>query len=145
MIDFEISVLIDRPVADVYNFVSNPLNLPLWQSMLVEIKISTPGPVRIGSKFNTKGEMMGRKLDGLLEVTELEPNTKFGYTGNAGPMQVHGLITFRPAGTGVRVGLKAHGEPGGVFKLAEGLLSNQIKTQMEANLDRLKSVMESGA
>ncbi|MCX6078795.1 MAG: SRPBCC family protein [Chloroflexi bacterium] len=145
MIDFEIGTLIDRPVEAAFAFLSNPLNLPRWQSMLAEIKPVATGPVGVGSKFSTKGERLGRKIDGLLEITEFEPPVKFGYKGSAGPMQVHGLITLKPAGTGARVLLKAHAEPGGMFKLAEGLLANQVKSQMEANLDRLKAVLEAGA
>jgi hypothetical protein len=32
-----------------------------------------------------------------------------------------------------------------MFKLAEGVLAKQVKSQMEENLKRLKSVLESGA
>ena len=145
MIDFEISVLIDRPVHEVFTFISNPLNLAGWQSMVKEVRPVTAGPVAVGSKYTTQGELLGRKLEGLLEVTEYEPDTQFGYQGSAGPMRIHGVMTLKPAGTGARVSLKAHGEPGGMFKLAEGLLANQVKSQMIANLERLKSILEAGA
>ena len=145
MIDFEISVLIDRPIEEIFGFISNPLNLPRWQSMLVEIKPLVPGLPGIGSKFSTKGEMMGRKIEGQLEITEFDSGGIFGYSGKAGPMQMHALITLKPVGTGAKVTFKAHAEPGGMFKIAEGLLANQVKGQMEANLIKLKSILEAGA
>jgi len=145
MIDFEIGVLVDRPIQDVFAFISNPMNLPRWQNMLVEIKPAAPGPVEVGAKYLTKGEMLGRKLEGQVEITDYELNSKFGYQGSVGPMQVHGLISLKPAGTGSRLTLKAHGEPAGLFKMAEGLLLSQVKGQMEANLDRLKSILETGS
>jgi uncharacterized membrane protein len=145
MIDFEISILIDRPIHEVFNYISNPLNLVGWQSMVKEVRPVTAGPVAVGAKYTTLGELLGRKLEGELEVSEYEPDTKFGYQGGAGPLRIHGVMTLKPAGTGARVILNAHGEPGGMFKLAEKLLAGQVKSQMEENLERLKSILEAGA
>jgi carbon monoxide dehydrogenase subunit G len=145
MITLDLSTLVDRPMPDVFTFLSNPLNLPKWQSMVASIEQVTPGAVGVGSKYKVTAEMMGRKIDGLMEVTTFAPPDKFGFTNQAGPMQVNITITLKPVGTGAKIALHAEGNPGGVFKVAEGLLANQVKSQMEANLVRLKSVLEAGA
>lgn len=145
MINFEIGILIDRPVQDVFTFLSNPLNLPKWQTMIAKIDPVSPGPVQVGSKFTVHSEMLGRKIDGVMDITEYEPPVKFGFKNVAGPMQVHATATLKPVGTGTKVTLTAQGEPGGVFKIAEGVLAKQVQSQMEENLKRLKSVLESGA
>jgi uncharacterized membrane protein len=145
MINFEIGTLIDRPVQDVFDFLSNPLNLPKWQTMIAKIDPVTPGPVQVGSKFNVHSEMLGRKIDGVMDITEYEPPARFGFRNVAGPMQVHATAILKTVGTGTKVTLNAQGEPGGMFKLAEGVLAKQVKSQMEENLKRLKSVLESGA
>jgi carbon monoxide dehydrogenase subunit G len=142
MINFEISTLVDRPIEDVFAFLSNPLNLPKWQAMMASIEQATPGAVGVGSKFNVHAAMMGRAIEGVMEITAYEPPTKFGFTNKAGPMQVTATVTLKPVGTGAKVTLKAEGNPEGVFKLAEGPMTHQIKTQMEANLAKLKSVLE---
>jgi carbon monoxide dehydrogenase subunit G len=145
MINFEISTLIDRPVQDVFTFISNPLNLPKWQAMIAGIEQVTPGAVGVGSKYKVSAEMMGRKIDGVMEVVEYQPSTRFGFVNNAGPLLVTVTVTLKPVGTGAKVTINAQGEPGGLFKLAEGALAGQVKNQMEANLARLKAVLESGA
>jgi uncharacterized membrane protein len=145
MINFEIGTLIDRPVQDVFTFLSDPLNLPKWQTMIAKIDPVSPGPVRVGSKFNVHSEMLGRKIDGVMDITEYDPPTQFGFKNVAGPLQLRASATLKPAGTGTKVTLTAQGEPGGMFKLAEGVLAKQVKSQMEDNLKRLKSVLESGA
>jgi carbon monoxide dehydrogenase subunit G len=145
MINFEIGTLIDRPVQDVFTFLSNPLNLPKWQTMIASIEQITPGAVGAGSKYNLSAEMMGRKIDGIMEVVEYQPPTRFGFVNNAGPIQVKVVMTLKPVGTGAKITLNAEGNPGGLFKLAEGALAGQVKSQMEANLARLKAVLESGA
>jgi carbon monoxide dehydrogenase subunit G len=145
MITLDLSTLVDRPMPEIFTFLSNPLNLPKWQSMIASIEQVTPGAMGVGSKYKVAAEMMGRKIDGLMEITTFSPPDKFGFTNQAGPMQVTVTVTLKPVGTGAKIALHADGNPGGVFKIAEGMLAGQVKSQMEANLARLKSVLEAGA
>jgi uncharacterized membrane protein len=145
MITFELGILIDRPVEEVFAFISNPMNLPKWQSMVAKVEPASSDPVGGGSKFKIQSELMGRKIDGVMEITDFEPFGKFGFKNVAGPVQVHATVSLKTAGTGTRLNLSGQGEPGGMFKLAEGILANQVKSQMEDNLKRLKSVLEADA
>lgn len=142
MINFELSTLVDRPMEDVFAFLSNPLNLPKWQSMIASIEQVTPGAVGVGSKYNVHAALMGRSIDGVMELIACEPPTKFGFTNKAGPMEVTVNVTLKPVGTGAKITLNAQGNPAGMFKLAEAPLTHQIKSQMEANLAKLKSLLE---
>lgn len=142
MISFELGTLLDRPMKDVFAFVSDLRNGPKWQSQLVEVQQTSSGPIGVGTTYKTTGELMGRRLEGNAEVTDYQPDSMFGFKMDAGPVQVRAIINLKPAGTGTRLSLKGEGNPGGVFKLAEGALAKQIKSQMEANLARLKSVLE---
>lgn len=143
MINFEISTLVDRPIEAVFTFLSNPLNTPKWQGMIKSIEQVVPGAVSVGSKFNVTAEMMGRAMQGLMEVKTYEPPSKFGFTNKAGPMEMSVNFTLKPVGTSAsKVTLNIQGEPGGVLKLAEGPMTHQMKSQMEANVAKLKSVLE---
>ena len=144
MITFELGTLIDRPMPEIFTFLSNPLNLPKWQVMIAKVEQATPGAVGVGAKYNIQAEMLGRKIDGVMEITDFEPSTKFGFVNNAGPLQVKAVITLKPVGTGAKLTANIQGNPGGVFKVAEGVLAGQIKSQMEGNFARLKSLLEAG-
>ncbi len=143
MITLDLSTLVDRPVPEIFDFLSNPLNLTKWQQMIAHIEQVTPGAVGVGSKYKVAAELLGRKIDGLMEITTFAPPDKFGFTNQAGPLQVTVTVTLKPVGTGAKIALHAEGNPAGVFKIAEGVLAGQVKSQMEANLARLKSVLES--
>jgi len=143
MIDLEISTLVDRPVEEVFKFMSDPLNLPKWQVMVERIEQAMPGVAGLGAKFNVHAQVMGRAMVGLMEITALEPPNKFGFKNKAGPVEVNVTVRLKPVGTGSKVTLHVQGNPEGVFKLAEGPLGQQIKGQMEKNLVKLKSVLES--
>ena len=145
MINLDFGVLVDRPMKDVFAFVSNPNNMSQWNSAVVSLQQSTPGAVGVGTKFKTVGEMMGRRIEGELQITIYEPDTKCGFQLQAGPMQVNLTLAFKTVGTGTKVSLNAQGNPGGIFKLAEGVMAGQVKSMMEGNLARLKSSLEAGA
>ena len=145
MINLDFNTLIDRPVKDVFSFVANPNNMSKWNSAVVSIQQITPGPVGMGTKFKSIGEALGRRIEGEVQVTVYEPDSKSGFQMNAGPMQVNVTLAFKSVGTGTKLNLNVQGNPSGVFKLAQGIMASQIKSMMEANLARLKSVLEKGA
>lgn len=142
MINFEISTLVDRPIDEVFTFISNPLNMPKWQVMVAKVEQLIPGAIGLGSKFDVRAGMLGRAMEGVMEITEFEPPTKFGFTNRLGPMQMKASVTLKSVGTGTKITLNVQGNPDGIFKIAEGPMAQQIKIQMEANLERLKSVLE---
>lgn len=144
MINIDLGTLIDKPIKDVFAFVADPNNMSKWNSGVVSLEQITPGEVGVGTKFKSVGEMMGRRIEGEMQVTAYEPDTKCGYQVNAGPMQVNLTLTFKTVGTGTKISLNAQGNPAGFFKLAEGMMTGRVKSMMEENLTRLKSVLESG-
>jgi len=144
MINLDIGTLIDKPVKDVFAFITNPVNMPKWNSAVVSMEQITPGAVGLGTKFKNIGEMMGRRIEGEMEVIAYDPDSKYGFQMNAGPIQVNVTLTFKTVGTGTKLSLNAQGNPGGLFKLAEGVMQGRVKSMMEENLARLKSVLEKG-
>jgi carbon monoxide dehydrogenase subunit G len=144
MINLDLGTLIDRPVKDVFAFITNPANMSKWNSAVVSIEQVTPGAVDMGTKFKSVGEMLGRRIEGEMVVIAYEPDSKYGFQMDAGPVQVNVTLAFKTVGTGTKLSLNAQGNPGGVFKLAEGVMQGRVKSMMEENLARLKSVLEKG-
>jgi carbon monoxide dehydrogenase subunit G len=145
MINLDYSTKISLPVKEVFAFVSDPNNMSKWNSAVVSIQQVTPGRVGVGTKFKTVGEIMGRRLEGELQVQVYEPESKCSFQLNAGPMQMNMTMFFEIVGDGTKLSLNVQGNPAGVFKLAEGVMAGQVKSLMEGNFAKLKSVLESGA
>lgn len=145
MINIDLGTLVDKPIKDVFAFVANLNNMSKWNSAVVSLQQITPGDVGMGTKFKSVGEMMGRRIEGEVQITAYEPDTKTGFQMNAGPMQMNVTITFKTVGTGTKISLNAQGNPAGFFKLAEGVMAGRVKSMMEENLARLKSSLEKGA
>ncbi len=142
MIKVENSMEISRPVDEVFAFVSDPGNNAKWQEGLVESRLESAGPVRLGSKITDVRKFLGRQLESRLEVTAFEPGKRFSLKVVSGPLPFQITNNFEPTPAGTRIKYVVEGEPGGLFKLAEGMVKKRLETQLAGDDSRLKKVME---
>jgi uncharacterized protein YndB with AHSA1/START domain len=145
MAKLEISTVINRPLEEVFAFVSNPENYPKWLSSSTEVKITSRGPVGVGTTFRPVVTFLGRRMEGESEVTEYEPNRVYATKSKSGPFPVENRSTFERVEGGTRITFTAAAEPGGFFKLAEPLLVRMLKRQFEGDFANLKNMMEAHA
>jgi len=85
MINLDLGVLIDKPVKDVFAFITDPTNMSKWNSAVVSLEQITPGAVGLGTRFKNIGEMLGRRIEGEMQVVAFEPDSKYGLQMNADP------------------------------------------------------------
>jgi len=69
------SALINRPVGDVWEFVSDFNNAPKW-NFVPEIEQTSKGPLGLGTTFRHRTRLMGKQLVYEDRITEWEPNKK---------------------------------------------------------------------
>ena len=68
----KISIIINKPVEEVFEFTTNPKNTPLWVSFIDE-EITDEYPPKIGSVYrNRRGDSWNDSV-----VSEFEPNRVF--------------------------------------------------------------------
>jgi uncharacterized protein YndB with AHSA1/START domain len=145
MATLEISTVINRPVEEVFAFLSNPENGPKWSSGSSDVTITSAGPIGVGTTYRSIRTVLGRRIESDGVVTAYEPNRSYATKSTSGPFPVEGRMTFERVDGGTRVSGTLVGEPGGFFKLAEPLLVSMIKRQFDADLANLKDLMESRA
>ncbi len=72
MIKFETTVRINRPVAEVFSFLSDLENLPKWNYYVLEVTKLSSGPIDTGTRYHQV-----RKTDEQdLRITEFDQNHK---------------------------------------------------------------------
>jgi uncharacterized membrane protein len=142
MAKLEISSVINRPVEEVFAFVSNYENLPKWNSLSSEVKKTSEGPIGVGTTYRTVVKFLGQRIEGETEVTEYEPNRSIAHKAKSGPFPVENRTTFERVEGGTQVSFITEAEPGGFFKLAEPLLVSMLKRQFEGDFANLKDLME---
>ena len=141
----EASIAINRPVAEVFAFVTNFANATQWQPGIIEARVTSNGPVGVGTTFTWVQQIVGQKMDTSGQVTACNPPNEYQWKSTAGPFPLSGGVKFRAEGNSTVLTQYADAEPGGFFKLAEGLLMKQVQGQFEQGLKKLKQVLEAGA
>jgi len=145
MAKFENSIVINRPVEEVFAFLSNQENNPKWQSGSLENKKTSDGPIGVGTTYHSVSQALGRRIEGELQVTEYEPNRKYSGKSKSGSIPFELWMTFERVNGSTRIDFKAEVEIGGFFKLAEPLVASMGKRQIEADFANLKDLMEAHA
>jgi hypothetical protein len=142
MIKIEHSIVINRPVAEVFAFVTDPANNAKWQEGLVESRMISSGPMEAGAQVTDVRKFLGRDMESKLEVTVFEPNKRFVQKVTSGPIPFELIQTFDPSVNGTKLTVLIQGEPGGFFKLAAGMVQKQLESQLQGDAERLKKVLE---
>jgi uncharacterized membrane protein len=145
MIELSSSVVINRPVDEVFSYVTDADNLSHWMSELVEAEQASKGPVGVGTKINAVANVLGRRVESIQEVTKYESNSKFAIKSASGPVENEDVFTFEPVVNGTKVTRKTKGDISGFFKMTEPLVTRMLKRQFETNFANLKDLLEAQA
>jgi len=120
MIKIEHSVVVDRPVEEVFAYATDVSKVPEWQTSALEARVD--GPMQAGATGAIVRKFLGRRMESTVRFDEYEPPRKFAIESTSGPVQFHVHQTYESEGAGARINIVMEGEPGGFFKLAEPLV-----------------------
>src|ERR1700681_3297102 len=142
MAKFEESGVINRPVDQVFAFVSDLENDPPWTSV-AEMHRSSKGPIGVGTTFRQRARILGVRLDLFLEVVGYEMNHSITLKTISGVLSFEGTrIVETVDGAATRVTMVGHGHARGAWRLAEWLLAAIGVRQLRAQLGTLKQLLE---
>jgi len=138
----ETSVKINKPVEQVFAFLTNLENQKKLSSYITGIEVS--GPVQLGTKYKIETTSMGFKNVTTNEVVSFEPNRKFGVKTFAAPpaSDVTNTYLLEEDGGGTKLTLQMDGvlTPAGMPNVPG--MEDVMKTQMKAGLDSTMAAMK---
>ena len=143
MIDFTIETDINRPVAEVFAYVTDPAKLATWQTNTVSAVAEDGAPVHVGTRLREVHRGPGgRQLSSLVEVSELVPDRLFALRTIEGPLPVDARISVEPSEGGTRLRFNVKGEPTGPLRFLQPVMRMALKRQFREHCAALKRVME---
>ena len=142
MINLISNKLIYRPVKQVFDFISIPENDFQWQYGILKSAQISDGGIAVGTFFRSIGHFMGRRIEGTFEVTEYEPNKRYGFKSLSGPLHSQTLFTFELAGGATKVNISTQASATNVFQSDESVLEKKMKKQLKENMELLKDILE---
>jgi len=90
---FEATVVIDRPIEDVFAFLADGENDPKFSPRVLEIAKTTAGPPGVGTVYASTVKDAGVKTKREFKLTEFEQPTRIRWTE-----QSKNLVTAREGG-----------------------------------------------
>ncbi len=142
------SVDIARPPADVFAFVAEGANTPLWRRAAVEDRWLDDGPMRPGRRGRAVRRGMGRQFVLIAEIVDWDPPAYVSYRIVEGIMR--GWVEsyrFESVGVGTRLTIAVEGPPvpnNLLGRLMNPLLERGMVRQGRTDFATLKRLLETG-
>jgi uncharacterized protein YndB with AHSA1/START domain len=144
-VDVLAEVAIACPRGRVFECVTDPGRDRSWTGGLVEVRPRQPGPLRAGAQVERHTSFLGRRMVYLVEVGEVVAPERVEMTVTEGPFPMQITYALVEEGGQTRMSIRARGEPGGFFAIAGPLLEMATRRQIQADLEKLKGLLEGEA
>jgi uncharacterized membrane protein len=149
-IDVTARVEVRRPRVEVAAFMTDPANDPAWIGGVREVRLETPPPLRAGSRVARVAAFLGRRVEYVNEVTELDAGRVLDMRSVKAPFPMRVTYSFEDAdadapGAATIVSNRVRGDPGGFFAVFGPLLAPLVRRSVQRDLERLRDVLEARA
>lgn len=134
-----------RPVDAVFAYASDPSRRPDWQAAIERIELIDTDPMRVGATVRETRRVQGRSRTFVWQVTEFEPNRRWGFRGTEGPVRAIAEMTFEGAdgGAATIVGFTIDFEGRGIGRIFAPMARRGARDEIPPDLATLKRILES--
>jgi carbon monoxide dehydrogenase subunit G len=138
-------VFINRSQQDVFDFLSNPANLPKWSSAFESAEWTSSDTPRIGSTYRVSAKLFGSRKEGLFEIVQWDRPNGYSYKMNARTFPIERMestIALKPKNNGTQVTFESQFELVGALKFAESFFAKVGEKQDGKNFETAKRLLE---
>ena len=136
------STTINAPVEKVFNLLTQVENQKNMQPGILDVKVTPPGQVAVGSLLHYTSEYAGKKYESAVQVSAYEPNKKWATKTTGVPKPVETVYTFEPAGNGTKLTISTELIPGSYPAMAEPTIKAQWQKTFDESCARIKQMAE---
>lgn len=136
------SIVVRRPVAEVFEFVADARNRPSWDDSVVTEELTSSEPIRQGTTVHTRLRSMGREHAYDWVITSFESPVGMIVTSTAGPLPT--TLTYVPTdlGDATQVEFTVAGRPTGALRLLRPVMARSTQSNLDRSFGRLQQVLE---
>lgn len=136
------SVDIERPPADVFAFIADLRNEPVWHVDIASVPADTPAEPEIGKVVPVKFKPFMGKTDGTFTALEYEPGSQIVYRAALAGLQPVLTYSVEPTGTGARFTRAVEMHPKGFARLMTPMMAVMVPKRNRVFLNNLKHALE---
>lgn len=141
-VDVTVEQQIARPREQVAAFAMDPRNDRRWIGALTEVRTLTDGPVGPGTQVQRVARFLGRRIEYVNEITELEPGRRLAMRSVKAPFPLQVTYEFEDAPGGSLARIRTGGETGRFYAFAGPLLSAMVKRGVARDLRMLARALD---
>ena len=142
MVRVEHEVFVERSPDEVFAYISEPENVPEWQSGVIELRRESEEPMGPGARWTEVRTFLGRRFESTVETTVYEPGKEFSLRVVSGPFPFQVRHLFEPADAGTRITVVGEGEAGRLFKLGVCFAARTAGRVFGNGFAKLKEVVD---
>jgi hypothetical protein len=142
--DVRVEAHVARSPDEVAGYMFDPRHDPEWITGIEQVDPPSR-PVAVGTETHRLARFMGRRIDYVLRVSEHIPGKLLVMESIRAPFPMGVTYGVEPDGAGSRVSLRVTGGYGLLMRLAQPIVSRQIKRSLEADLRHLRARLEANA
>ena len=142
MVRAEESIFVERPIEEVFAYLTAVESVPEWQTNVLFLQLESPGGLRAGARLIELRKFLGRKVESVVEVVEYEPPVRYTTRVRSGPIPFEISNVLSNSGGGTRIDAVVEGEPGRFFGLVEWRVVKAVERELWNSLATLKDVLE---
>ncbi len=165
MVRFETRILIQRPVAEVFEFTTRFENIPQWIPQIPGARQTSKGPMGVGTigreewgRFSLRQMAKSWEIAAMTlmlgnftwdlrtyrpwEITEYEPNQKCVFLSHSWRLSSTVSFHFRPVEGGTEIYCLDEHQPRGLFRPAEPIMARRFTKGRAFLLGNIKRVLE---
>lgn len=142
MITFQTSIAIERPIEEVFAYVSDPRNFPSWNSAVRAVRPTSAAAGSTGSTYAMKRQLPRGPATNQLEIVAREQPHEFAIRTTAGPTPFLYRYHFASEDGKTILQLDAQVELDGVPSFMPQLARLGVRHGVDDNLTTLKLLLE---
>ena len=141
-VQVEGSILIRRPIEEVFAYLTTPENYPQWNFLIKEAYPLQEGPTSVGTTWGVRASLLGRRLEQIIRISEYRANERLELQTVRGPLNITYRFTFVEHAAETLVTYTWTGHLSQVFHFTHPLLTRIVSRNISTMSTRMKGVLE---
>src|SRR5262245_34602187 len=140
MIEFKGSIPVERSPEDVFAFVADPTNRPKYDNV-VDSRLTSTGPVRVGTRFEESLKMGPWRLRTACEVRVHEAPRRFAFDGRNSMVNFSGEFAVDNTGGETRLTISGRAQLVGWRRILQPMLRAECQRSLRRELQRIREIL----
>ena len=140
----EESATVDATPDAVFALLADLEALPSWQYGVLSARVTSAGPLAMGSTALVVRDVMGQRVEAPLTVSAYDPPRRLAVTTTISGVRAEATLDLAPAEAGTRIDFAMEIRAGGLKAFMEPMIASAARGEVGASLERLRARFAAG-